>query len=46
MGLPPTGRPVVMHSIDIRRIVDAMTVEHWDQLDYQAFFAQLSGKDA
>ena len=46
MGLPPTGRPVVMHSIDIWRVVDGMAVEHWDQLDYQAFFAQLSGKDA
>ena len=43
MGLPPTGRPVVMHSIDIWRVVDGMAVEHWDQLDGQAFFAQLAG---
>ncbi|KLL11648.1 MULTISPECIES: ester cyclase [Protofrankia] len=43
MGLPPTGRAVVMHSIDIWRVVDGMAVEHWDQLDGQAFFAQLTG---
>ena len=43
MGIPPTGRRVVMHSIDIWRVVDGMAVEHWDQLDGQAFFAQLSG---
>ncbi|MEU9547016.1 ester cyclase [Streptomyces mirabilis] len=46
MGLEPTGLPVVMHSIDIWRVVDGMAVEHWDQLDEQAFFAQLTGKDA
>jgi len=43
MGLPPTGRPVEMHSIDIWRVVDGMAVEHWAQLDGQAFFAQLTG---
>jgi predicted ester cyclase len=42
MGLPPNGRPVVMHSIDIWRVIDGMAVEHWDQLDGQAFFAQLT----
>jgi predicted ester cyclase len=44
MGLQPTGRPVEMHSIDIWRVVDGMAVEHWDQLDGQAFFAQLTGE--
>ena len=44
MGLAPTGGPVVMHSIDIWRVVDGMAVEHWDQLDGQAFFAQLAGE--
>jgi len=43
MGLPPTGGRVVMHSIDIWRVVDGMAVEHWDQLDTQDFMAQLSG---
>jgi predicted ester cyclase len=46
MGLHPTGLPVVMHSIDIWRVVDGMAVEHWDQLDGQAFFAQLTGEAA
>jgi predicted ester cyclase len=44
MGLQPTGRPVQMHSIDIWRVVGGMAVEHWDQLDGQAFFAQLAGE--
>ncbi|MBC8091932.1 MAG: ester cyclase [Pseudonocardia sp.] len=44
LGLPPTYRPVEMHSIDIWRVVDDMAVEHWDQLDGQAFFAQLTGE--
>ncbi len=44
LGLPPAGRPVVMHSIDIWRVADGMAVEHWDQLDEQAFFAQLTGE--
>ena len=46
MGLQPTGLPVVMHSIDIWRVVDGMAVEHWDQLDGQAFFAQMTGEAA
>jgi predicted ester cyclase len=44
MGLPPNGRAVVMHSIDIWRVAGGMAVEHWDQLDGQAFFAQLTGE--
>ena len=42
LGIPPTGRPVVMHSIDIWRVEDGMAVEHWDQIDGQAFFEQLT----
>jgi len=45
LGLPPTGRPVVMHSMDIWRVVDGFAAEHWDQPDGQAFFAQLAGED-
>jgi predicted ester cyclase len=45
MGIPPTGRRVTMHSMDIWRVVDGMAVEHWDLLDTQEFFAQLSGDD-
>ena len=44
MGLPPTGQPVEMHSIDIWRVADGMAVEHWDQIDGQAFFAQLTAE--
>jgi steroid delta-isomerase-like uncharacterized protein len=43
MGLPPNGDRVVMHSIDIWRVLDGMAVEHWDQLDTQEFMAQLTG---
>jgi steroid delta-isomerase-like uncharacterized protein len=42
LGLPPNGARVVMHSIDIWRVEDAMAVEHWDQFDTDAFLAQLS----
>lgn len=45
LGLPPNGHPVSMHSIDIWRVVDGMAVEHWDQLDGHAFFAQLTSTD-
>ena len=44
MGLAPNGRPVEMHSIDIWRVVEGMAVEHWDQVDGQAFYAQLTGE--
>jgi predicted ester cyclase len=46
LGMAPTGHEVVMHSIDIWRVVDGMAVEHWDQIDAQAFFAQLTGGGA
>jgi predicted ester cyclase len=42
LGLPPNGARVVMHSIDIWRVAGDMAVEHWDQLDMDAFFAQLT----
>jgi len=44
LGLAPTGGRVVMHSIDIWRVVDGMAVEHWDQLDTAEFMAQLTGQ--
>jgi predicted ester cyclase len=46
LGLEPTGVPVVMHSIDIWRVEGGMAVEHWDQIDSQAFFAQLTADPA
>lgn len=42
LGLQPNGARVVMHSIDIWRVDGDMAVEHWDQLDMDAFFAQLT----
>ncbi len=33
MGIPPSGRPVEMRSIDIWRVADGMFVEHWDELN-------------
>jgi len=44
LGLEPTGAPVVMHSIDIWRVQNGVAVEHWDQIDSEAFFAQLTTK--
>lgn len=41
LGLPPTGRPVVMRSIDIWRVRDGMAVEHWDELNSAELLAQL-----
>lgn len=46
LGMPATGGRVVMHSIDIWRVVDGMAVEHWDQIDTSEFMAQLSGAPA
>jgi predicted ester cyclase len=42
LGLQPNQARVVMHSIDIWRVEGEMAVEHWDQLDTDAFFAQLN----
>jgi predicted ester cyclase len=41
MGIPATGRPVEMRSIDIWRVADGMFVEHWDELNTLEFFQQL-----
>jgi steroid delta-isomerase-like uncharacterized protein len=41
MGLPATGRPVEMRSIDIWRVADGMFVEHWDELNTLEVFQQI-----
>ena len=41
MGLPPSGRPVEMRSIDIWRVADGLFVEHWDELNTLEFFQQI-----
>lgn len=40
LGLPPTGKPVVMRSLDIWRVVDGRAVEHWDEISAD-FLVQL-----
>ncbi len=41
MGIPPSGNPVEMRSIDIWRVHDAMFVEHWDELNLLQLFQQM-----
>ena len=45
MGMPPTGKRVVMRSIDIWRVSDGRLAEHWDELNTADWFAQLQGAD-
>jgi steroid delta-isomerase-like uncharacterized protein len=41
MGIPASGRPVEMRSIDIWRVADGLFVEHWDELNTLEFFSQM-----
>ena len=41
MGIPASGNPVEMHSIDIWRAEDGMFVEHWDELNLMEMFQQM-----
>ena len=41
MGIPASGNPVEMRSIDIWRVRDAMFVEHWDELNLLQLFQQM-----
>ncbi|MEP6847131.1 MAG: ester cyclase [Panacibacter sp.] len=41
MGIPATGKPVVMDVIDIIRLRDGKFVEHWNVMDWQAIMMQL-----
>jgi predicted ester cyclase len=40
-GMPPTGRPVEVESIDIVRVRDGRYVEHWGVIDMAAMMMQL-----
>ena len=44
-GIPPTGKRVVMRSIDIWRVRDGRLAEHWDELNTADWFAQLQGAE-
>ena len=41
LGIPPTGRPIEMRSIDIWRVADGMFVEHWDELNTLQLLQQM-----
>ena len=41
MGIPATGNPVEMRSIDIWRVEDSMFAEHWDELNLLEMFQQM-----
>lgn len=41
MGIPATGSPVEMRSIDIWRVQGGMFVEHWDELNMLEVFQQI-----
>jgi steroid delta-isomerase-like uncharacterized protein len=40
-GIPPTGKPVEMTSIDIWRVAGGEFAEHWDELNLLEVFQQL-----
>ena len=41
MGIPATGQPVEMRSIDIWRVQNGMFVEHWDEINALQLFQQI-----
>jgi steroid delta-isomerase-like uncharacterized protein len=41
LGIPASGKPVEMRSIDIWRVRDGVFVEHWDELNLMQLFQQI-----
>jgi steroid delta-isomerase-like uncharacterized protein len=41
LGIPASGKPVEMRSIDIWRVKDGVFVEHWDELNLMQLFQQI-----
>jgi steroid delta-isomerase-like uncharacterized protein len=41
LGIPATGNPVEMRSIDIWRVHDGKFVEHWEELNLMQMFQQI-----
>ena len=41
LGIPATGHPIEMRSIDIWRVADGKLVEHWDELNILEFMQQM-----
>lgn len=46
LGVPPTGRPIALRSIDIWRVAGGRFVEHWDELNMLEFMQQLGAVPA
>ena len=44
MGIPATGEPVEMRSIDIWRVQDGMFAEHWDELNLMQVYQQVGAR--
>ncbi|HEY7136254.1 MAG TPA: ester cyclase [Acidimicrobiia bacterium] len=45
LGFAPTGKRIVMRSIDIWRVEHGKFAEHWDELNTADLFAQLEGSE-
>jgi predicted ester cyclase len=41
MGIPPTGKQIVVRGVQINRIVDGKNAETWDFMDYMGLMIQL-----
>jgi steroid delta-isomerase-like uncharacterized protein len=41
LGIPASGNPIEMRSIDIWRVQDGLFAEHWDELNLMEFFQQI-----
>ena len=41
MGIPPTGKQLVVQGVQINRIVDGKNAETWDFMDYMGLLTQL-----
>jgi len=41
VGVPATGKPVEMRSIDIWRVQNGMFAEHWDEINAMQMFQQI-----
>jgi predicted SnoaL-like aldol condensation-catalyzing enzyme len=41
VGIPASGNPIEMRSIDIWRVQNGMFVEHWDELNLMQVFQEM-----
>jgi steroid delta-isomerase-like uncharacterized protein len=46
LGIPASGRPVEMRSIDIWRVAGGLFTEHWDELNLMQVFPQVGALPA